>query len=928
MAENISTAHTSSSQGTLYFAEANSETEMQEICRESEFERQLKEHNICVVEVKPLDVENKAVGQGDAHQRYSWIWNFPSRAHADDDLSCRKAVYAFLLRNPSCGSIEILSRFSFWIVDTHAAEQSAGSRISVSQISAPTANGRHLRHASTPERFDNRTSSHTKTASIQPSYASLPSLPDAAAGLAGSGVLADSPGSATGSSNLNPVPFTQDTEDGPLFRATVSECENHIRDMKASTKRIIKAAQTVLETRRSFVASEEAFVKELEGFKPADPLVNSYLRPMSKNLADMSETLCNQMRSLLIEPLSQFYASEIKPTEAYRKSFEDESKEYYQFLSRYMAMKQENNRKKSEADAKYEKKRRHFEIKRFEYWCFLQDMRVGGSKSETILHHLTSYSEKHCKNLMDMASLAKGLNPGLAAIAADLSESQKRSAVVYKERQERKKELLEFYDEGLNSVPQLPVLAKSGSSSVATTSYPSNNTDAPVEANLDILTATPEVADNQNDGAAGADQKSASGSSPTQPEIGSAQLNNNSTSRFSGIRDLEHQDIDASSALGQRKEGFLFATSRPSLHNNSAVLEKTSINWHKYWCVVSEGCLHEYSHWKKGATMLHNEPINLKISTVRPCRNQDRRFCFEVITPKYRRVYQATSTEDMNSWVSVISNAIQSLLNGTSSCQNLDPTASGVDGSVSATGRSSMEQSLHGLPLERHASRSVSANGSGDLSGAQELGDMEHLGTWLLKIMRETSPSNNFCAECGAKNPDWCAINLGILICIECSGIHRSLGTHISKVRSFTLDTTSYTRDLFDFIRSVGNEISNQIWEANLIQSAAEASEAQLPTKVVFRRPLVNDAREYKVNFIQKKYVHRAFVNQQQFSEGAETVEEMALLATKALFQAAIANNIPDVIAAFAAGADLNAVQDVELENETVGDGPQLHPRL
>lgn len=37
-------------------------------------------------------------------------------------------------------------------------------------------------------------------------------------------------------------------------------------------------------------------------------------------------------------------------------------------------------------------------------------------------------------------------------------------------------------------------------------------------------------------------------------------------------------------------------------------------------------------------------------------------------------------------------------------------------------------------------------------------------------------------------DPDWASINLGTLLCIECSGIHRSLGVHVSKVRSVTLD--------------------------------------------------------------------------------------------------------------------------------------------
>ncbi|KAG0028923.1 hypothetical protein BGZ81_004274 [Podila clonocystis] len=693
--------------------------------------------------------------------------------------------------------------------------------------------------------------------------------------------------------------------------------------MKAATKRIIKAAQTALETRKSWVAAEEVFIKELESFKPAEPLLNNYLRPMTQCLAERSESLGLQMKNLLVEPLSRFYGNDLKAAEAHRKAFDDESKEYYTFLSRYMAMKQDNNRKKSEADAKYEKKRRHFEIKRFEYWGFLLEMRVGGSKSDEILHHLTNYSEKHCRGIMDMALHAEDLKPGLDAIAADLLESHKRAASLRKERQERKRELFESYDDGSSN------LLPRGTSSA---NVP-GSTSAPQGSEGDVFDTTLQRLESNGDQS----DTGASGSSPSSSAVFSAsQTNNNSTPKFSGIRDLEHQDIDAGSALGRRKEGFLFATSRPSMHNNSTVLEKPSINWHKYWCVVSEGHLHEYSHWKKGATMLHNEPINLKISTVRSCRNQDRRFCFEVITPKFRRVYQATSTEDMNSWISVISNAIQSLLNGTSSCQSFTTYAnklgviSGSDASgLSGVGRSSMDQVTNALPISIHDRRQGS--GSNELGPKGEIRESDHLGTRLLQIMREAHPSNSFCAECGAKNPDWCAINLGILICIECSGIHRSLGTHISKVRSFTLDTTSYTRDLFDFIRAVGNDVSKHIWEANLVQSAAALAaiigDKPSTDKVVFRKPVVNDTREYKVSFIQKKYVERAFVDRQQYQDSTSETD-LTSLATKALFQEAIVNNIPGVIAAFAAGANLNAVREIEpeLENESAIFGDNDRP--
>lgn len=48
-------------------------------------------------------------------------------------------------------------------------------------------------------------------------------------------------------------------------------------------------------------------------------------------------------------------------------------------------------------------------------------------------------------------------------------------------------------------------------------------------------------------------------------------------------------------------------------------------------------------------------------------------------------------------------------------------------------------------------------------------------------ILRQI-PGNDICAECSATESDWASLNLGILLCIECSGVHRNLGVHISKV--------------------------------------------------------------------------------------------------------------------------------------------------
>jgi len=101
-------------------------------------------------------------------------------------------------------------------------------------------------------------------------------------------------------------------------------------------------------------------------------------------------------------------------------------------------------------------------------------------------------------------------------------------------------------------------------------------------------------------------------------------------------------------------------------------------------------------------------------------------------------------------------------------------------------------------------------------------------------------PGNDKCADCGMKNPQWASVSFGTIFCLECSGIHRSLGVHISFVRSIAMD--SWTDAQLALMKKGGNAncasylSKNGILPSTPIKQKYESAPAQLYKEVLKAR--------------------------------------------------------------------------------------------
>lgn len=378
------------------------------------------------------------------------------------------------------------------------------------------------------------------------------------------------------------------TEDGPLFRATMKSLELKTGNMRIRMKKVLRKAEAAHIAQSECNDAVAGFMEALREASSSNanavqPALEHYFDKIAREILQYEKQNTINLQKIIIDPLTRLYQNDIKYADIKKRDFEEESKDYYAYVSRYLGQRQDSLKDKkraAESDSKYQSKRRNFELKRFDYSSFMQDLH-GGRKEQEVLSHLTKYADAQTKCYLKAAKKVEELLPQLEALNTEVQEADKEFQYQRTEREEKRRTLemstATYIEPDTIPTTQAVPQALNGNS---TTSYASDTemgradstTLRNVTSNSTALSVSPTAGP-------GEITRSPGSQSSTNTIVSSPSQN----SKFKGIRDLEEKDrsqMNPSDKNGtQRKEGLCWALSKPGSHVDPKGLNKQA--WHK-----------------------------------------------------------------------------------------------------------------------------------------------------------------------------------------------------------------------------------------------------------------------------------------------------------------------------------------------------------
>ena len=228
-------------------------------------------------------------------------------------------------------------------------------------------------------------------------------------------------------------------EDGPLFRATIKQLEERTVSLRTSLKRIIKTATVSLELRNQLADADKAYFYALRDTPCVEPFMTQYLSDTFTAIHEERLRLGQSLSTQLIEPLKRLYEDEIKTVDVRKRQFEEESREYYGSLSKYLKHSSSNN--KTTYDQQHQVRKSKFDLARFDYLNFLLGLH-GGKKENEILFCIADHTVRHVNYFGVIANKTDIEKKGLNEVFLKITNDSREQELAAQEREKKREALV------------------------------------------------------------------------------------------------------------------------------------------------------------------------------------------------------------------------------------------------------------------------------------------------------------------------------------------------------------------------------------------------------------------------------------------------------------------------------------------------------